>query len=235
MSDMNTETIYRVASMFDLDLHQDVTAAQKLLAATQTLRDKVAAETQPDYSTANTKNLAKLHQTGLDWERRGERLKVADDLVTHARGKLDAAMFTTAYGLAEPLAALFTTEAATFVQALSDLGGHVDVAAAAVDPVKAEALNRLRTAENNLDQIKAARDAFAFMGMRANTFSDAFEAISRTLVVTHRRAWELASRHPGWIRALELGMTIKWQTAADQEADAENILSQSRRSAPAGR
>jgi hypothetical protein len=28
-------------------------------------------------------------------------------------------------------------------------------------------------------------------------------------------AWELASRHPGWLRALELEMTIKWQTTAE--------------------
>jgi hypothetical protein len=235
MSDMNTETIYRVARTFNLEPHDDVTAAQKLLDAANTLRDKVAAETAPDYSTANTKNLAKLHQAGIDWERRTERLKVADNIVTAAQSKLDAAMFNTSHRLAEPLAALFATEAAAFLQALSDLGGHVDVAAAAVDPVKAEALNRLRAAENNLDQLKDARDAFAFIGGRAKTFSDAFETLSRTLVVTHRRAWELTSRHPGWLRALELGMTIKWQTAAEQEADAENILSQSRRPVPAGR
>jgi hypothetical protein len=235
MTDMNTETIYRVASQFNIELPSDVTKAQSVLEAAHKFHDTISSEVAPDYSTATTRNLAKLHAAGVDWERRNERLKAADDIVTSAQSMLDAAMFTNAQHLRDPLAAIFTTEAATFVQALADLGGHVDVAAAAVDPLKAEALSRLRIAENNLDQLKLARDAFAFHGGRAKTFSDAFEAVSRTLEIGSRRAWELASRHPGWLRALELGMTIKWQTAAEQEVDAENVLSQSRHPAPTAR
>ena len=229
--DMNAAKIFEVARFADIEVPQEVTDAEALLEAAEKFRDDVANEPAPDYTTATVKGLAKLHAAGVDHARRTERLQVADDIVKAAQDKLGSAMFTTAGQLTEPLAERFTLEADKFTQALADLGGNPDPAAASVDPVRAEALARLREAGMNLDYLKQARDAIAFQTGAAAShglFSREFEELSRVLYVPDVRAWNLHRRHTSWLRAVEVGCEIRWQSPAEQAANADEILNQSR-------
>ena len=78
MSDMNTDTIYRVASQYDLELPKEVTAAQALHDAAVEFRATVLDTPAPDLAGLTIKGIDKAHAALVDHANREARVTAAD-------------------------------------------------------------------------------------------------------------------------------------------------------------
>jgi hypothetical protein len=233
MSDMNTDTIYRVAGFFDLEAPPAVTDAEAALEAAIALRATVAAEVAPDLSSVTAKNLAKLHAAAVAWENRDARLRAADAIVKAATDKLENAMFISAQELRQPLADLFNQRAKDFTATLEQMGGNPTLTAG-----NGEAYARLRATATELGLLRQARDAYSPRGTRAATAHDRFEQMSRV--------FRIADEHPDalgfhnlsgaefWAAGIARGHAIAWQDNAEQEQNSRDCVN-AKRAALAGR
>lgn len=217
MSDMNTDTIYRVASHYDLELPKAVTDAEADHEAAIKLRDTIAAEEAPDLSSVTAKTLTKIHTAAVAWETRDIRLRAAEAIVTVTAGKFDNAKFTQAYTLRQPLADLFNQRAADFTTALAEMGGTTTLTA-----TNSDAYTRLHDAGRDLTMLRQARDACSPVGSRAAVIHDRFELLSRVFTLTFDPRAEHLNFHTlpdaeFWAAGINKGHVIAWQDTPAQE------------------
>lgn len=236
MSDMNTDTIYRVAGFFDLEAPPAVTEAESALEAAFALRDSIAAEEAPDLSSVTAKNLTKLHAAAVAWENRDARLRAAEAIVKAAKDQLDNARFISAHALRRPLADLFNQRAKDFTATLEQMGGNPTLTAG-----NGEAYARLRNLATELGLLRQARDAYSPSNTRAATMHDRFEALSRVFRIAgdNVRGTDALSFHTlpdaeFWAAGVSHGHVIAWQDNAEQEQNSRDCID-AKRAALAGR
>jgi hypothetical protein len=226
MSDMNTDTIYATAAQFNIPIAPAVQTAQALHRAAEELRDTVAARTTPDLAALTAKTLTRTHAALVAYANRDTDLQAAEVILTAAFQAVEAAKFNYARELEAPLADVFNDAAQRFTAAYSELGGNTDQAAALFSPELSDAWRRMSEAAGQLDYLSKARDAFSPQGSRADLGNTRLEELSRTAILPGRDILRWSSRSAGiekWGDLIDRGATLRWQTKAEQFANAEAI------------
>jgi hypothetical protein len=231
MSDMNVDTMYAIASQYDIPAPPEVIEAKALLDAAERLRNSIAAEIAPDLGKITRKTLTKAHTALVDYENRDARLRAADTLVTVAARQAEDAKFTHHIELEAPLAEKFNAAAERFVVACGELGGDVDQLHALTVSHRSDAWREMTNASLDLQTLSTARDAYAPPGNRADVSSTRLEELTRIAVAPNREAVSRAARPrdaAGWADLVSRGFVLRWQTRAAQEANEVSILEHAR-------
>jgi hypothetical protein len=225
--DRNVQTIINAAADLNLPTPETVTEALAFQSAALALLDSVKTQSAPDLNTATLKTLTKAHAEAVEFD-----IKI-DAAVHHAETlvKIGETRLSTAWGPAlsnmEPaIAAEFDRVAAEFATELETLG-DVDAEAVAADHYNPR-YTTVRALADRLSALKDVRDAYANRSARTTLGAEAFERMSRVLILQSLGLainpprgmspnariglpyWAAAARHPD--------IEIKWQSRQAQES-----------------
>jgi hypothetical protein len=204
MLDMYMSALANACDSFKIKLPPRIIDAGKLVDATQALAAEIRAEAPPDPYTLTPANLPALHSAMVSWPSHADRLAAADRLAqVAANDHLLAAWDAFSAALLELFRQPFDAAVARLIAGDST----------ALEPVQ---------------HLVRVRDVLANVAPRAKVRSDAFERVTRLLVVP---SYEVALNSvrfrtegtepysAAWLDAVQaLDCTIAWQTPADQEA-----------------
>jgi hypothetical protein len=218
----NLETIARLIDAKPADVLEAEEFAQEAEAELA----KVAAQTAPDLTAATAATMGRIRKAAAAYATTHEvEVETARAFVTIAQDRIETAWRNSVGGLAEGFASEFDATASALTAEDSRLGNPDP------DLVAAQSWNttfaRLHELTQRLDTLATVRDAYANMSAPLHAVSTVYEPLSRICqmpdapTATHitnrcgrmRRGvsfWLTLSRFPG--------ITVKWQTRAQQEA-----------------
>ena len=227
MTDHNTAVIINAADDLHLPTPETVTEARAFQAAASELLDSVKAEQAPDLNTATLKTLAKTHAAAVEFDTAHDaKVKHAEVLVKIGESRLSTAWGPALSNMEPAIAAEFDRVAAEFATELKKLG-DVDAEAVAADHYNPR-YTTVRALADRLSALKDVRDAYANRSARTTLGAEAFERMSRVLVLQSLGLainppagmspnariglpyWAAAVRHPN--------IEVAWQTRSAQEA-----------------
>jgi len=221
----NETRILRTAcgDRFGVPVPDQVAAAEALHTAAVELTAKVRSETPPDLSALTVKTLDATVAAMVAWDNRDDRLAAAAKIEKFSAGRVLDAWDHATSALMEAFRRPFDAAAATFVEALAELGGDLDTAKA-LTTEKADAYNTLMAAAADLHVLAEVR---AILGTRypssesehnVHLFGQVATLPSYDVFVRKfpsTQAWA-----PEWWAAVSAvpGVEIKWHTPTEQQS-----------------
>jgi hypothetical protein len=227
MTDRNVQTILTAVDDLHLPTPETVTEALAFQSAATALLESVKAQSAPDLNAATVKTITKAHGEAVEFDTAHDaKIKHAEVLMTIAEARLSTAWGPALSNMEPAIAAEFDRVAAEFATELETLG-DVDAEAVAADHYNPR-YTTVRALADRLSALKDVRDAYANRSARTTLGAEAFERMSRVLILQSLGLainpprgmspnariglpyWAAAVRHPD--------IEIAWQSTSQQES-----------------